>query len=370
MLNLLELAQDMVAIQSVSQDSNAEVSDLLEGVFDGAGFAVERLEYTDDAGELKVNLIAKKGEGAGGLAFCSHSDTVPGQEQDWEAFNPMIKEGRLYGRGSCDMKGPLAATIMAANSVAASQLKKPVYIVVTADEEVAGYGARHIIHDSKMLTEDKPDFGVIAEPTRLTPIYAHKGYVQILVTAHGKAAHTSTGLGSSANFVIAPFLAEMTKLAAQFKSDPSFLNHEFSPPDNTFNMSINDGDTPINVTAPKSVCKLGFRPMPHARTDDILAMITEQAEKHGLEIRTDRLDALYVSPEAEIVQAALQATGAAKAETVPYGTDGFFLKEVMDLVVLGPGDIAVAHTVGESIAVAELEQAVDIYTRMIERLCM
>ncbi|MCP4415414.1 MAG: M20/M25/M40 family metallo-hydrolase, partial [Chloroflexi bacterium] len=147
--DVLQLTQEMVAIRSVSQWSNAEVSDYIESWLKEAGFdEIERLEYTFKSDERKVNLIAKKGKGTGGLAFLSHSDTVPGMEASWDAFNPLVKNGRLYGRGSCDMKGPLAATMIAAASVDAAQLKKPLYIVVTADEEIGLYGAKHVVKHS------------------------------------------------------------------------------------------------------------------------------------------------------------------------------------------------------------------------------
>ena len=103
--DVVELTKKLVTIQSVSKMSNAPISDYLQTALEGIGAVVERLEYRDENDELKVNLIGKIGEGSGGLAFCSHSDTVPGQEVDWPAFDPVVENGRLYGRGSCDMKG-------------------------------------------------------------------------------------------------------------------------------------------------------------------------------------------------------------------------------------------------------------------------
>ena len=226
--DVLQLTQEMVAIRSVSQWSNAEVSDYIEAYLKATGFdEIERLEYTYQNDERKVNIVAKKGEGTGGLAFLSHSDTVAGMEDAWNAFDPVVKEGRLYGRGSCDMKGPLAATMIAAASVDADQLNKPIYIVVTSDEEIGLYGAKHVVRNSQLLQDAKPDYGVVAEPTRLIPVYGHKGYGFVGVTAHGKAAHTSTGEGTSASFMLAPFLAEMATLNEQMQNDPSYMNDEF-----------------------------------------------------------------------------------------------------------------------------------------------
>ena len=98
--DVIELSKKLIEFPSVSRQSNAPISDYIQEWLEDAGATCERLEYTDPNGELKVNIIGKFGEGTGGLAFCSHSDTVPGQEEDWPAFEPEIKGERLYGRGA------------------------------------------------------------------------------------------------------------------------------------------------------------------------------------------------------------------------------------------------------------------------------
>ena len=369
-LDPIRLTQELVNIQSVTRWSNMEIANLLEGRLEQCAFEVERLEYIDDNGECKVSLVARKGEGVDGLAFFSHTDTVPGLEEDWDAFNAVIQEERIIGRGSCDMKGPLAATIVAAATVDAARLKKPVFVVATADEEVGGLGAQQVAKESVLFHTARPRQGVIAEPTRLTPVYAHKGGALIRVTARGRAAHTSTDLGVSANFLMAPFLAEMAELAEQLKTDESFMNHEFRPPTNGFNMILDDGGCRQNVTAPKTVCTLCFRTMPNDRSEDLMAMITDKAEQYGFKVSSKLGEPFHISPEREIVQIASQVTGGKKPGTVSYGTDALSLCGLLDLVVLGPGDISQAHTVGEWIEVAQLNEAVAVYTRMIETLCM
>jgi len=369
--NLLDLTKEMVAIRSVSNDGNTEISDYIEAWLKATGFdEIERLEYTYKGGEPKVNLVARKGAGLGGLAFLSHSDTVPGMEEKWPAFEPIIKNGCLYGRGSCDMKGPLAATMTAAAAVDATQLEAPLYIVVTADEEIGLYGAKHVVRHSRLLNDDGPDYGIVAEPTRLIPAHGHKGYAFIKVIAHGQAAHTSSGEGVSSNFLMAPFLADMATLNERFQNDPSFMNDEFEPATNGFNMVITDDGQP-NITAAKTECVLTLRVMPEACTKEIVDLITEKAQSYGLEVAMARVTPpVYTDRESRLVRAACQATGSNRTETVPFGTEGFHYRQLMDLVILGPGDIAMAHTVGESIAVAELERAVDVYARMIRMLCM
>lgn len=369
-LDVIQLTQDIVAIKSESQVSNAQVSDFLQETLERCGFEVERLEYLDDNGERKASLVAKKGGGSGGLGFFSHSDTVPGEAGEWEPFKPIIENGRLIGRGSCDMKGPLAATIVAAADIDPATLKQPLFIVVTADEEVGFGGAYQVAAESQLLKAGWPEAAVIAEPTRLIPVYAHKGGIHIFVTAYGRAAHSSTDKGISANFLIAPFLAEMAELATLFRRDERYMNHEFDPPTNGFNMVLDDGNCKINVTAAKTVCTLSIRIMPNDNHEQAIDMILEKAQKYKLEVTRRGLETFYIEPQAEVVQAALKATGLAKAETVPYGTEASVFQKYVPCVVLGPGNIIYAHTVGEWIDLAELSRSVGVYQRMIERFCL
>jgi acetylornithine deacetylase len=369
-IDLLQLTQDLIALPSPSTTSNRQVADFLAALLRDLGFEVERLAY-DDHGAEKVSLVARLGPGTGGLGLFSHSDTVPGDAGGWEPFTPHIQAGRLVGRGSCDMKGPLAATIVAASQLNPRQLRKPLTIVVTADEEVGYGGAYCIARESTLLKAGWPEAIVVAEPTRLRPVYAHKGGARIYVTALGRAAHTSTEQGVSANFLIAPFLAEMAELAKLFRRDPRFRNPEFDPPTNGFNLVIDDGNCKSNVTAAKTVATLSLRTMPHDHFQEAAQLILDAAHKYDLATRMEHFDPFYVAPDSELVQLALWATGASQAETVPFGTEALVYQDyVAQQVILGPGDIAQAHTVGEWIEVAQLEQAVNIYRRLIERVCL
>ena len=370
-MDVLELTKQLVSIPSVSKDPNGPVNKVAEDILTEAGFEIERIDYTDPNGVLKSNFVAKLGEGSGGLAFCSHTDVVPGQEDQWPAFDPEVKGDLLYGRGSCDMKGPFAATIIAAAKIDPTQLKKPIYIVATSDEEVGLVGAKIVSEQSEILKRDRPEHGIIAEPTKMIPVYAHKGSATVVVTATGRAAHTSTGLGESATLKIAPFMADMAALNTKMMSDPAYQDDEFIPPTNGFNMIIDDGDTAMNVTASKTVVTIFFRTMPKADTELALAEIEKCAKAYDLDIEIEWDAPLFCEPSADIVQASLALTGIEKAETVPYGTDGTFLKNVIkNLVILGPGDIAVAHTITEHVPLDELNQAVDVYTGLIEKICM
>ncbi len=367
-IDVVKLTQDLVAMPSESQRSNAEIADFLAFALDRIGFEVERLSFWDENEQEKVTLVAKKGDGPGGLCLFSHSDTVPGGE-GWEPLTPRLANGKIYGRGSCDMKGPLAATMAAAARVHAHDLTRPLFIAVTSDEEQGYHGARLMLKESQIFQAGWPEFGVVAEPTQMIPVYAHKGGARIRVTAHGVAAHTSTDKGVSANFLIAPFLAEMAELAKRFRRDETFINHEFDPPTNAFNLTINDFGTRPNVTAARTEAILGLRAMPDAHFSEAVQLIEERARAHNLDVDTYTMDYFAVSPDAPIVQSACRASGVDRAVNVPFGTEAILYKEHMQCVVLGPGNIEQAHTIGEWIDVAELERAVGIYEQMIKELC-
>lgn len=367
--NVLSLTEQLIAMPSVSRDSNVAITDFIERLLTAANWQTERTDYIDDNGKRKANLVAKLGTGQGGLAFCSHSDTVPGQEQDWEAFVPQVRDGRLYGRGSCDMKGPLAATLVAVLSVDPAALTQPLYIIVTADEELGLLGAKHLVAHSALLQASRPTYGIIAEPTSLAPVYSHKGFGRIFATATGKSAHSSTGLGVSALLKTAPFLNDLHAIADLLEQDKTFHNEMYTPPTQTLNAMIETEPTAINVTAERATVRVSFRPMPDSRSPEIHQLIIDSAEAHGLDVTENYIAPLFCPITADLVQAAVSICGR-QPTTVSFGTDGNYLKNVIEqLVVLGPGSIAVAHTVGEYVPVAELEEAVTIYTRLINHFC-
>ncbi|MCB0073951.1 MAG: M20/M25/M40 family metallo-hydrolase [Caldilineaceae bacterium] len=367
-LDVIPLTQELVAMESESQHSNAAVSDRIAAVMRAIGFEVERLAY-DDNGVEKVNIVGKLGQGAGGLGLFGHSDVVPGGD-GWQPYVPEIRDGRLYGRGSCDMKGPVAAMLVAAARVDPAALKHPLFIAVTSDEEVGHTGARIICTDSTLLGAGWPTYCVVGEPTELVPVYAHKGGYRITVTAHGVAAHTSTDRGVSANFLIAPFLAEMAELAQLFKQEPRFMNQEFDPPTNGFNMVLDDGGAKPNVTAAKTVCTLALRAMPDANIEEAVALIEARARAYGFDVESHGFTPFYVAPDADVVRLACRVTGHDRAQAVPYGTEAVWYQAHAQTLVLGPGNIAQAHTRGEWIDLDQLTRAVDVYADFIRAVCL
>ena len=373
-LDVLKLTKEFVAYPSESQTSNVEVTQHAAGVLDKLGFTIEEVPYTDAAGVAKLSIIGKLGKGSGGLSLMSHNDVVPANPADgWsrDPYSPWVADNKLHGRGSCDMKGPLSASICAAAHFKAGQLKAPLYIVVTADEEIYGVGAKHVTAKSKLFAEASSGYGLICEPTSLRVVYAHKGSVAIRITSKGRAAHTSSLKGLNANMKMIPFLAEMKKLNEQVLTARRFRNEEFKPPHSELSIGINDHNRATNITPVQSVCTLNYRPMPGVDTEALIERIRKSAKKHGLifDLRHHGRP-IYTDIKAPLVHTALQLTGKRKAATVAYGTDGMaYIKKMKQMIVLGPGNIAQAHTVDEWIELDQLNRGVDLYTRFIERVC-
>ncbi len=372
----LELTAALVAIPSVSAQSNAAVSDRLQAQLQADGFEVERLTYRDRQGIEKVNVVGRKGPaGPGGVAYFAHTDVVPADTwtgPNGSPFNPAVHNDRLYGRGSCDMKGSLACFVAAASRLAVNELKAPVYVIATADEEVGFHGAEQVVARSQLyqaLVAGEAR-GIIGEPTELQVVHAHKGTYGFKATARGRAAHSSTREGINANLAMIPFLAEMKRIHDETLIATEWQHPEFDPPWISWNIGINDHTHAVNITAPQSVCTVYYRPMPGQHPDQLLARAEAAAAANGLEFEvTWKAGPLYTDARSPYVQELLQITGCPSSKTVAYGTDGVMYSAVKQLVVLGPGSIRQAHTDDEFIALTALTAGTDLYTRLIERWC-
>ena len=374
-LDVVKLTMDLVGYNSVSELTNVPVTRYVAKVLKSLGFKVEELRYTDMNGVEKLSIVGKLGKGTGGLTLMSHDDVVPATNiEDWTGspFKGRVSKGRLYGRGSADMKGPLAASICAAAQFRAKDLTAPVYIVVTADEEINGHGAYDVTRRSKLFNEARKGCGIICEPTGLRVVYAHKGGLAIRIESKGRAAHTSTLKGTNANLKMIPFLAEMKKINDLALTSRRYRNEEFKPAHSEWSIGINDHNTATNISPVQSVCRISYRLMPGVDITPLIERTRKSAHKHGLKFQLlIRTEGLYTSPDSLLVRTALKITGSRKPTTVPYGTDGVaFRKKMKQLIVCGPGSIAQAHTVDEWIELDQLNRGVDVYSRFIDQFCV
>ena len=374
-LDVVALTKELVSYPSVSLSSNVAAARHAAKILKACKFEVEEMPYADENGVDKLSIAAKLGKGKGGLSLMSHIDVVPAAIEDGWSGNPFegrLRDGKIYGRGACDMKGPLAATLCAASRFKAADLEAPLYIMITADEERHTMGARLLVAKSKLFKEASRGYGLICEPTRLRVVYAHKGSLSMCVTSKGRPAHTSTTKGVNANIKMIPFLNDMLKVRNQVMTSKRFLNNDFNPPYSDLNITVNDHNIAINIFPAQSTCYLLYRPMPGVDTEALIRKVKDCARKRGVKCQVRRGGLpLYTPPDSPLVRTALKLTGTRTAGTVSYGTDGMaYTKGMKQLVVLGPGDIAQAHTADEWIAVDQLHKAVDLYTRFIDHVCV
>lgn len=374
-MTALDYAKQLVAFDSISRNSNVPVTDCVEGVLQRLGFETERISYVDAAGVAKSNVVGKKGSGQGGLAYFGHTDVVPASPwlfAEHGPFTPTVKDGRLYGRGSTDMKGSVACMLAAAEQFPTEKLRRPLYITCTADEEVGYCGASEVARRSHFFSEmvAGETHGIIGEPTELEVVYAHKGTYGFEAISRGRAAHSSTNKGINANLAMIPFLAEMKAIHDELQHDPGWQDDRFDPPTVSWNIGINDHTAAVNITPPQSICTVYFRPMPDQDANRLMERARGAAERHRLEFKVGCVGRpLHVDPQSPYVREVLRLADKPQPRTVAYGTDGVMLSALRNLIVLGPGSIAQAHTHDEWISLEQLDYGTNLYRRMIEHFC-
>jgi acetylornithine deacetylase len=361
MSELVETLRQLVAIDSTSTKSNIPMIEFLESRLMPLGFVCTRLNY-DDGGIPKANLIATFGEGIPEVALVGHTDCVPFDENWKEALILTEKDAKLFGRGSCDTKAFIACALHAA-SATHKNLKKPMALIFTADEELGCVGAKKLVQAGL----GKSKRAVIGEPTSLRPIRANKGYCLAEIDIHGKEGHSAyPDTGRNANFAAARFLTKLetyskTKLRIEKRTD-------FEPPFATLNVGMLQGGKAKNVIAGNCRITLEWRPLPNQNTQEVLrdveALIAEckidepQFEATVRPLRTDI--GFDTALDIDVVQFLAKVTGK-KPDTVAFGTEGPQMTALgAHSVVFGPGDITVAHQTGEYVPVGELHRAQEV----------
>lgn len=375
---LLDRIRQLIATPSVSSvspsfdQSNRPVIDLLAGWLEDAGFAV-RIEPLPGQPD-KANLIATLGHGPGGLVLAGHTDTVPFDTGRWryDPFGGTVAEGRIYGLGAADMKSFLALAIAAAAEFRVNDLRQPLVILATADEESSMAGARALAAAGRPLGRH----ALIGEPTGLKPVRLHKGILMEAIRLEGKSGHSSNpALGVNAlegmHRVIGELLRWRTELQARYRN-PLF---EVAAP--TLNLGrIHGGDNPNRICAD---CELhiDIRPLPGMTLagvrDELHGRLTRLLADSGLGLSFlplfEGIEAMETPATAAIVRATEELTGAA-AGAVGFGTEGPYLNALgMETVILGPGGVECAHQPDEFLSLAMIEPTLKLLRGLIGRFC-
>ena len=354
------LAQDLVRIDSRSSVSNLKIAERLEREL--TGFEVERRPYTDENGLEKMALVATRGRG--GLAFSGHMDTVPDTGWLTDPWSGRIEDDTLFGLGATDMKGPVAALVVAAQSLPG---RIPIALLLTTDEETTKEGARAIL-GSDLAIRYAPSGILVAEPTGLVPVRGHRAHIEFTAVATGTQAHSSTGRGRNANWDLIPFLAALRVIHDRLRTDPALLDVAYDPPFSDFNPVIDNHGAAVNVTVPRATVRIKFRYSASVDPAPIVEAVREAANKFGLKLSDKREGRPPELPaDHPLISAAAELTGHAP-RTAPYGTDASELQALAPCIVMGPGNIAVAHTPHEAVSVTELANAVPLFQRMAEKM--
>lgn len=372
-MSVEETLAQLVSIDSTSSKSNGAVIEYALARAVAAGLRTRVTSYRDERGTEKFQLLAFAPSETDEveLALVGHTDTVPFDAAWAEALALTEREGKLYGRGACDTKGFIAAALTAIEETDVRALRRPLALVLTADEEVGCLGA-------KRLAESKPfraRHAVVGEPTSLQPVRAGKGYCLADVTVRGREGHSAyPHLGASAIMRAARLVARVERIAEELKAD----GHDaFDPPQTTVNVGLIAGGTAKNIIAGECRFTLEWRPVPGQRPERVVELVERElkslrAEDEGFDctVRVQRLDGgVETKADAPLVRALEELTGKSSG-AISFGTEAPQLAELgADAVVFGPGDIRVAHRTGEFVPVSELKESVTILRAVIERFC-
>jgi acetylornithine deacetylase len=367
---------DLVAIPSVSALTNRPVIDYVRQRLNPRDWRVRLLPHPDPAFIDKVNLVAiTKRPGrpsrAVELALVCHTDTVPFDLAWKDAVAPRIRNGRLYGRGSCDVKGFLACVLTAFAQLDVRRLSKPLALVLTADEEIGCVGARFLARAKALRAR----YTLIGEPTGLRPVRAGKGYGLAEIVARGKEAHSAfPAVGRNAIYDAGRILARLEHVAKKLTAR---RDEAFDPPFTTLNVGLIRGGTAKNIIPGECRITLEWRPIPGQDPEWAPNLVREELARltrscPGLDARFElqRMDPAFEPSASRDLNALLESLTGRASATVAFGTEAAHLRPLTkEAVVFGPGDMAVAHKSGEYVPVAELSECVAHLRAVIERLC-
>ena len=365
----VSILKDLVTYPSVSSESNLEIINYLANRIKDCGGSVNLMSSEDGS---QANLFGTIGpEINGGIVLSGHTDVVPAKELNWDSdpFNLTQKDDLLYGRGTCDMKGFIAATLAAAESLKNRTLNLPVHFSFTYDEEIGCFGARHLSNELKKY-KFKPSMVIVGEPTEMEIIEAHKGDCEYSTCFFGIEGHAAKpDKGVSAIQYGSRFTNKLFELGNDLKKRAP-PDSPFEPPWTTIQAGRIEGGVAHNVIAGKCTIDWEIRPINSQDLDFVKNQLSKYCEDDLLpemrsafpkaKIETDivgEIPGLIQKKENEarvIMQELLKSNSTG---VISFGTEaGIFQEMEMDVIVCGPGSIDQAHKANEFISLSQLEK--------------
>jgi acetylornithine deacetylase len=380
-MSTIDLLGQLVSFDTTSRNSNLALIDFVRGYLDGLGVTYRVI--TDPAGQ-KAGLHAIIGpQAAGGLAFSGHVDTVPVEGQTWtgDPFTLRRSDGKLIARGSCDMKGFVAACLAAIPDLQALPMVRPLHLLISYDEEVDCTGVKRLIQD---LAESRlrPDLCVVGEPSGMKPILAHKGKFDLKVSVRGLTGHSSAiarGVNAvqAAGEAIAWVAREARRLAAEGPFEEGFDPHY-----TTVHVGTVEGGTILNIIPDHAAFTMEWRfipgDSPHRHLERMRAWIAETIEPAMRAVDPAcgfsyavalEMPGMALPADHALATAVKQVVGSNSAGKVAYGTEGgFFERAGIPTIICGPGHIEQAHKADEWVAESQLHDCDRFIRRLAERL--
>jgi acetylornithine deacetylase len=380
-LTTVELLERLVAFDTTSRKSNLPLISFVRDYLD-AHAVPYRLSF-DETGE-KANIHAMIGpQTAGGVALSGHVDTVPVDGQAWSSdpFTLRHDNGRLYARGSCDMKGFVASCLAAVPDFLARKPTRPLHLFISYDEEVGCWGAQRLIRD---LADSGrvPALCVVGEPSGMKPILAHKGKRNLRVSVRGKPGHSSEpDKGVNAIQAAGEAIAYIAQEARRLKLEGPFEDG-FDPPHTTIHVGTIQGGTILNIIPEHAEFIMEWRHIPGDDPDAHIERLRAHVARH-IEPAMKAVDpnsgfsyevqvvmpGMAISADHELTAVVKQLTGSNSTGKVSYGTEGGFFQEAgIPTIICGPGHIAQAHQPDEFVARSELDACDAFIRRLVDRL--
>ena len=379
----IDMIERLIGFDTTSRNSNLELMEFVGDYLKDLGVESELIHNQEGS---KANLYATLGPtDRPGIALSGHTDVVPVDGQDWhtDPFQVVEKDGRLYGRGTCDMKSFIGVCLALAPEFLARDIVTPLHFAFSHDEEIGCVGVRSLI-DSLVARPIKPSAVIIGEPTEMKVVRAHKGKLSYRCHVHGFEAHSSLShIGVNAVEAAAEAVAYLKTMARRHRDQGPF-DPELVPPYTTVHTGTIHGGTALNIVPRDCSFEFEFRHLPDDDPEALLDELRRHIAKHiepemhaaqpgtGFDFETmSHIPGLSTDEDADIVQLAKALTGKNTTAKVSFGTEaGLFQGGGMPAVVCGPGSIDQAHKPDEFIAKEQIDQCEAFLRKLFERCWM
>ncbi|WP_119460209.1 acetylornithine deacetylase [Rhodospirillaceae bacterium SYSU D60014] len=376
-----EILERLIGFDTVSRNSNRALIDFIADLLDDHGVKAE-IQLSDDG--RKANLFATIGpEDVGGIILSGHTDVVPVDEQPWtvDPFRLSRKDGRLYGRGTADMKGFIAVVLACVPYFTQRRLKTPIHLAFSYDEEVGCLGVRPLIAALRERPV-RPRGCIIGEPTEMRLVTGHKGKLAVRCDVRGLACHSAHAPDGVNAVEYAAELIHRIRAIARREESGGERSADFDPPFATIQCGVVSGGTAVNIVPDRARFDFEARVLPgqsaEALVDEVKRFAAEELVPdmrrrwQGADILFSELSSypgLACPADTPLVAFVRELTGANKTGTVSFGTEGGLYDEAgIPTVVCGPGSMAQGHKPDEYVTLDQLRRCEDMLRRLADRL--